>query len=73
MRRDYAAVGEQLAGVFEYDNAIAEQAPALLGMAGDRVGGITVRRVRGGTTRFVRAHETCLRIRSRPENLFVDS
>jgi hypothetical protein len=43
---DDTTVGQQLAGVLENDNAIAEQAPALLGVAGDRVGGITVRCVR---------------------------
>lgn len=57
MRSDDSTVGQKLAGIFEDQHTIAEQTPALLGVAGDRVRSITVRRVRGGTARFVRAHE----------------
>jgi hypothetical protein len=30
MRLDHAAIGEELTGVFEHDDAVAEEAPALL-------------------------------------------
>jgi hypothetical protein len=41
--RDGAAVGQELAGVVEHDDAIAQQAPPLLRMEGDGVGGVAVR------------------------------
>ena len=43
VRRDGISVGEQLTGVLENDDAVAEQAPALLRMADDRPGRLTIR------------------------------
>jgi len=43
VRRDALAVGQQLPGVFEDHHAIAEQAPALLGVADDGVRRFAVR------------------------------
>src|SRR5215831_21244282 len=41
-RRKRAASGQQLAGVVEEDDPVAQQAPALLGMSGHGVRGVTV-------------------------------
>ena len=46
-RRDHPAVGQDLAGVVEDDHSVAEQVPALLGVAGDGMGGAAVRAVSG--------------------------
>ena len=53
---DDAAVGQQLAGVLEEEDAVAEQAPALLRVAGDRVRGLTVGGLGAGARRLVIAH-----------------
>ena len=53
---DHAAVRQQLAGVLEQDDAVAQQAPALLRVAGDRVSGLAVGRVGAGTLGLVRTH-----------------
>jgi hypothetical protein len=45
-RLDDRSVGEQRAGVVEDHHAVAEQAPALFGMAGDHARSLAVRRVR---------------------------
>jgi len=45
-RRDWTAFGQQLAVVVEEDHAVAQQAPALFGVAGDDVGGGAVSAVR---------------------------
>jgi hypothetical protein len=42
VRRDDAAVGEQFSGVLEEEDAVAEQAPTLLGVARDNVRGLTI-------------------------------
>ena len=55
-RRDHPAVRKDLAGVLEEHHAVAEQAPALLRMAGDDLRGVAVSRVGGGTFGLVRAH-----------------
>ena len=47
VRRNYPAVGQDLAGVVEDDHSVTEQAPALLGVAGDGMGGVPVRAVSG--------------------------
>jgi hypothetical protein len=39
---DHSAVRQQLAGVVEQDDTVAQQAPALLRVAGDRVSGLAV-------------------------------
>lgn len=54
---DHAPVGQKLAGVVEEDDAVAQQAPSLLGVAGDRVGRLAVQRVSGRAVRFVMTHE----------------
>ena len=56
VRGDGAAVGEQLTGVLEDDDAVAEQAPALLREAGDDPGGLPVGGFGGGAGRLVLAH-----------------
>jgi hypothetical protein len=43
--RNGATVGQELAGVVEHDHAVAQQAPPLLRMEGDDVGGVAVRPV----------------------------
>ena len=45
MWRNRATVGQQLARVVEADDAVAQQAPPLLGVEGDDVGRVTVRAV----------------------------
>ena len=55
MRSDHNAVGKQLTGVVEQDDAVAEKAPALLGVGGDGVRGFAVSRLRRGTLRSVGA------------------
>jgi hypothetical protein len=46
LRRDDLSVGEQVPCIVKADDAIAPQAPALLGVAGDDVGGVAVSRGR---------------------------
>jgi len=53
---DHAPVGEQLAGVLEDDDAVAEQAPALFWKAGQSPRGVAIHRFSGGTDRLVLAH-----------------
>jgi hypothetical protein len=48
--RDARAVGEQFAGVLEYDHAVAEETPTLLRVAGDDPGSVVVTGI-GGRTR----------------------
>src|SRR4029078_592222 len=50
------AVGEELTGVFEEDDAVAQQRPALLGMRGDGVSCMQVRCVGRGARGAVLAH-----------------
>src|SRR4051794_30398222 len=50
MRGDQAAVGKDLACVLEHQDAVAEQAPTLLGVERDGVGRHRVGGVRGGAT-----------------------
>jgi hypothetical protein len=45
VRRNRATVGQELARVVEEDDAVAQQAPPLLGVEGDGVGRVTVRAV----------------------------
>ena len=56
VRFDQTSVREQLAGVLEDDHAVAEQAPALLRVAGDHSSRIMVDSVGGRALRLVRAH-----------------
>src|SRR5262249_39733608 len=53
---DGAPAGEQFPGVFEHDDAVTEQAPALLGVAGGGPGRLAVRRARVRTRWRVWAH-----------------
>ena len=54
--RDCAAVGQEPAGVVEEDDAVAQQAPPLLGVEGDGVGRVTVRAVSWRARGPVRTH-----------------
>src|SRR5512135_3040486 len=54
--RDGAAVGQEPARVVEEDDAVAQQAPPLLGVEGDGVGRVTVRAVRWRARGPVRTH-----------------
>ena len=45
VRRNRAAIGQELARVVEEDDAVAQQVPPLLGVEGDDVGRGTVRAV----------------------------
>src|ERR1035441_2642796 len=54
VRCDDPAVGQQVAGVLEHDDALAYQAPALLRAGGHDVGGLAVRRVRRRAGRLMR-------------------
>jgi hypothetical protein len=54
--RDGAAVGQEPAGVVEEDDAVAQQAPPLLGVEGDGVGRVTVRAVSWRARGPVRTH-----------------
>src|ERR1700722_973518 len=47
---------QQFAGVLEHDDAIAKQAPALLGVADKSPGRLTIQRSRVGAERRMRAH-----------------
>jgi len=58
---DAAAVGQDLAAVFEEDDPVAEEAPTLLGMAGHDMGGVAVRGIRGRTRWVMGAHGRMLR------------
>jgi hypothetical protein len=51
-------VRQDLAGVVEQDDAVAQQAPALFGMAGNDLGGVTVDGVYGRATGLVDAFRT---------------
>jgi len=52
---DHAAVGEQLAGVFEDDDTVTEQAPALFRHGGDDTRCFSVGLLSGRTGRLVLA------------------
>lgn len=54
---DHAPVGQELTGVVEEDDAVAQQAPSLLRVAGDGVRRLAVERVGGRAVRFVMTHE----------------
>jgi hypothetical protein len=54
--RDCAAVGQEPARVVEEDDAVAQQAPPLLGVEGDGVGRVTVRAVSWRARGPVRTH-----------------
>jgi len=54
MRSDDPPVGQQVTGVLEYHDAVAEQAPALLRVSGHDASGFAVRRARRGTGRLMR-------------------
>jgi hypothetical protein len=54
--RNRATVGQELARVVEEDDAVAQQAPPLLGVEGDHVGRVTVRTVSWGTGGLVLTH-----------------
>lgn len=54
--RDCAAVGQERARVVEEDDAVAQQAPPLLGVEGDGVGRVTVRAVSWRARGPVRTH-----------------
>jgi hypothetical protein len=56
VRSDHAAVGQELTGVVEDDDPVAEKIPALLGMTGDGDSSVTVGGVRGRTGREMPAH-----------------
>jgi len=56
VRRDALAGGEQRAGVLEQHDAVAEQAPSLLGVRGHDMGRLAIYRVRGRTRRLMLAH-----------------
>src|SRR6266700_4442082 len=53
---DHAPVREQLTGVFEQDDAVTQQAPALLRVAGHDVCGLPIDGLRGRALRVVVAH-----------------
>jgi hypothetical protein len=42
VRRNYPTVGQELARVVEEDHAVAQEAPPLVGVEGDGVGGVAV-------------------------------
>jgi hypothetical protein len=54
-RGDALPVGQQLAGVFEEDDTIAEQAPPLLGVGGNGMGSFTVNLIGRGAAWIVGA------------------
>jgi hypothetical protein len=56
VRRDDAAVRQEFPRVVEDDDAVAQQAPSLLGMGGDGVRGVPVDGVGRWTVRSVVAH-----------------
>jgi hypothetical protein len=45
VRRNRATVGQEFASVVEEDDAVAQEAPPLLGVEGDGAGRVTVRPV----------------------------
>jgi hypothetical protein len=51
-----AAIGQDLAEIFEADDPVAQQAPALLGVARDHARRVAISRVGRGTRREVPAH-----------------
>ena len=60
VRVDHSAVGEELTRVVEEEHAIAQEAPALLGMKRDGVRGLPVGSLGWRAKRLVRAHGTRL-------------
>ena len=56
VRGNRATVGQELARVVEEDDAVAQQAPPLLGMEGDDPGRVTVRAVSWRTWGLMWAH-----------------
>jgi hypothetical protein len=56
VRTDGPPVREDLTGVLEYDDAVAEQAPSLFGKGCDGPGGVVIGRISVGTLRLVLAH-----------------
>jgi hypothetical protein len=55
LRRDRATVGEQVPRVVEADDAVAQEVPALLGMAGHDAGSVAVGCISGRAARVVMA------------------
>ncbi|GAA4605836.1 hypothetical protein GCM10023195_20530 [Actinoallomurus liliacearum] len=53
---DAAAVGEQLAGVLEDDDTVAEESPALFGVVGDEACSVVVGGIRRWARRTVLTH-----------------
>src|ERR1700684_268184 len=58
VRRDCIPAGEELPGILENDDAVAEQAPALFRMTDDRTGRLAVRAAGIRTRWRVRAHRS---------------
>ena len=56
MRGDRAAAGQELAGVIEKDDAVAQQAPPLLGVERDGTSRVTVAAISWGTRGIVPGH-----------------
>ena len=56
VRSDGGAARQELPGVLEEDDAVAEKAPPLLGVAGEGTCGLAVGRLGCRTGRVVRAH-----------------
>jgi hypothetical protein len=56
VRWDHATVRQEFAGVVEEDDAVAQQAPSLLGVGGDGVRGVPVDGVGRWAVRSVAAH-----------------
>jgi hypothetical protein len=57
MGSDHAPVREQLTGVFEQDDAVTQQAPALLGVAGHDMRGLPIDGLCGRALRVVVTHD----------------
>jgi len=53
VRRNHAAARKDLAHVVEHDHSVAQQAPSLLGVAGDSAGRVAVTVVGRGAWRLV--------------------
>ncbi len=62
VRWNRATAGQELARVLEEDDAVAQQAPSLLGVEGDGVGRVAVRMVSWGARGLMGTHGSPLGI-----------
>lgn len=66
------SVGQQLAGVFEDHDTVAEQSPSLFRVEGHKAGRLVIKGIRRRTWRLVLTHDSYLRPLSIVTESFID-